>query len=139
MKTAGPHARHRPASRRRRLAARGSDGCTAADAFAVLWSALADVIGPTATAALIQRSIKRAVADGSELNDLVISCERFAYTYSLPRSWSAAATVPPASLVRLVEELWPMLVQLTGSVVVRRLREQPVLRRCGLVPEELHR
>jgi hypothetical protein len=112
-------------------------GCIAADAFALLWTTLADVIGPTATAALMQRSVKRASADEPELMDLVIAREQFSYTYHVPRSWTAMAPAPPAALARVGRELWPLLVELTGSVVVRRLEKEPLLRRCGVIPRDV--
>jgi hypothetical protein len=112
-------------------------GCTAADAFALLWTTLADVIGPTATAALMQRSVKRAAADEPELMDLVIVREQFSYTYHVPRSWTARTPAPPAALARVGRELWPLLMELTGLVVVRRLEKEPLLRRCGVIPGDV--
>jgi hypothetical protein len=111
--------------------------CTASEAFEVLWLALADVLGPTATAALMQRSVKRAAATAPELVDLVIAREQFMYTYTLPASWKRTAAAPAAALQQVVHQLWPLLSQLTGSVVLQRLRQDPVLRRCGVIPEDV--
>ena len=111
--------------------------CPAAEMFALLWSTLADVIGPTATAALMQRSVKRAAAAQPELRQLVITREQFDYIYTLPKSWARPAVDSRAALAPVVKELWPLLSELTGTVVVRRLREVPQLRRCGIIPEEV--
>ena len=140
MKTARRPARQRSARPRRGTSRHrdpGAPPCTASDAFAALWTTLADVIGPTATAALIQRSAKRAAHDSPELRDLVITRDRFAYTYAVPRAWKEASTAPPAALTRVVRELWPVLSELTGTVVVRRLRDEPLLRRCGVIPQDV--
>jgi hypothetical protein len=104
--------------------------------FDLLWATLTDVIGPTATAALLQRSIKRAAADQPELLELVISREQFDYTYTLPTSWTQTDTAPRSALTRVVRELWPLLADLTGQVVVRRLGDVPLLRQCGVIPKD---
>jgi hypothetical protein len=141
VKTGRPHARHRPTipprePSRLRQTAREDRACTASAVFEVLWGSLADVIGPTATAALIQRSVKRASADQPELHDVVIARDRFVYTYSLPTSWSQTADAPTSALKQVLRHLWPLLSELTGSVVVRRLEQDPFLRRCGVIPED---
>ena len=110
--------------------------CTTSALFDVLWSELADVIGPTATAALMQRSVKRALPREPELGDLVIGRDGFMYTYRTPPSWSEAQTTSRAALAHVVAELWPLLSELTGGVVTRRLRNQPLLRQCGVIPGE---
>ena len=129
MGMAGQHPRQRSTARRRA-------GCRAADVFDALWAALADVIGPTATAALMQRSVKRASASEPELQHLLISREQFTYKYSLPASWGDAEAGARPALRQVVRELVPLLAELTGPVVVRRLREDPLLRRCGVIPQD---
>jgi hypothetical protein len=110
--------------------------CTASELFDVLWATLTDVIGPTATAALLQRSIKRAAADQPELRELVIGRDQFVYTYTVPRSWTRPEVTSLPALKRMMHELWPLLSDLTGPVVVRRLRDEPQLRRCGVIPKD---
>jgi hypothetical protein len=127
------HSRQRSTARR----PAGPDaGCRAADVFDALWAALADVIGPTATAALVQRSVKRAAASEPELQHLLISREQFIYKYSLPASWGDAEADARPALRQVVRELVPLLAELTGPVVVRRLRQDPLLRRCGVIPQD---
>jgi hypothetical protein len=110
--------------------------CTAARAFDALWLTLVDVLGHTATAALLQRSIKRAAADAPELSDVMITREQFAYRYTLPASWEHANATTPAVVQPIVRHLWPLLAELTGSVVVRRLRQNSVLQTCGVIPKD---
>jgi hypothetical protein len=114
-----------------------SGPCTAARAFEVLWATLADVLGHTATAALLQRSIKRAAADVPELTSVAITREQFAYQYTLPDSWTHADATGPAAVQPIVRALWPLLAELTGSVVIERLRQNPVLRTCGVIPKDV--
>ena len=139
MKNAPRHARSRPAARPARVAPLSAPPpaipCTAADAFVALWATLTEVIGPTATAALVQRSVKRATADAADLRDLVIARDQFVYTYTLPESWKQTAAAPTAALQHVIRHLWPLLSELTGPVVLQRLRQDPVLQRCGVIPE----
>ena len=97
---------------------------------------MADIIGPTATAALLQRSLKQAAAAAPELREVVIARDQFVYSYRLPASWSHTAADTTASLKHMVRSLWPLLSDLTGSVIVRRLQQDPLLGRCGVIPED---
>ena len=119
-----------------RSAAARANACTASELFGALWVTLVDVLGPTATATLLQRSIKRAEQKRSDLEGLTISHEHFTYTYSVPRSWARAGEEPIAALRQVIEELWPLLSELTGTVVLRRLRGIPNLERCGVIPKD---
>jgi hypothetical protein len=110
--------------------------CVTSELFDILWVTLADVIGPTATAALLQRSVKRAAARHPELRDVVIRREQFDYAYTLPASWTEPQDTARAALTQMVRELWPLLSELTGHVLVRRLHEVPMLRQCGVIPQD---
>lgn len=110
--------------------------CRAADLFDVVWVTLVDVIGPTAAAALLERSVRRAAVTHAELRQLTITRQEFEYAYTLPESWSRIGPDAEAALRRLLEELWPLLLELTGPVVVRRLRDVPLLQQCGVLPED---
>jgi hypothetical protein len=110
--------------------------CTASELFELLWSTLADMIGSTATAALLQRSIKRAAEQKVDLHGLAIVREQFGYRYTVPESWSTHEDRPVQALRQLVRELWPILSDLTGPIISRRLRQVPLLVRCGLIPED---
>ena len=142
MKTARRHARHRslpgpPATAALASVADPDDRpCTPSQIFEALWQSLADVIGPTATAALLQRSVKRASAQEPGLDELVIARDQFAYKYTLPSSWSRATAESAPAIKQVLRHLWPLLSELTGPVVVRRLEQDPFLRRCGVIPED---
>src|SRR4051794_14580074 len=90
----------------------------AAQAFAVLWSALHEVMGSAATAALLRRAAKHGSDRAPELGHLVVTRERFEYRYEVPSAWAQQS---PDALVVLLSELRPLLAELTGPVVLRRL------------------
>jgi hypothetical protein len=130
------HVKRPPAPARRRKPISTRQACTAAALFDALWQTLADVIGPTASATLLQRSLKRAALTRPEVAGIVISRDGFTYTYTVPSFWSEDRDDAVAALRHVVRELWPLLIELTGSVVVRRLREVAMLTTCGVLPED---
>ena len=116
-------------------------GLSAAALFTLLWEGLADVLGTAATAVLVRRAARRAAPRNPELAELAISRENLEYRFTLPRAWTeradaanAAAAADAHALRELVGELRPLLVELTGPVVVRRLAQIPALRERGIVP-----
>ena len=102
--------------------------------FIVLWEALADILGTAAAATLMRRAAQRAVPRWPELAALSITRESLDYCYRVPSAWNDAAPDPPAALCDLTRELWSLLVDLTGPVVVTRLAQVPELRERGMVP-----
>jgi hypothetical protein len=114
----------------------GPHACTASELFELLWATLADMIGSTATAALMQRAIKRAAEQKVDLNGLSIVREQFGYRYTVPEPWTTKGDRPVAALRHLVQELLPILEELTGPILTRRLRQVPLLVRCAVVPED---
>ena len=111
-----------------------ADELSLAALFRLVWEALADVLGTAATATLLRRAARAAVRRRTELNELVISCENLEYRYTLPAGWRNGG--PPGALRELVAELRPLLVELTGPVVYRRLERIPALRERGIIPPE---
>lgn len=111
---------------------------TAADLFQRLWDELVSLLGTTATATVLRRSIKRAAARVPELGAIRIERDGLEYTYAVPSSWrqpehGAAIT----ALQRLYsEELDPLLRELTGAVVRRRLARIPELAATAVPFEE---
>ena len=101
--------------------------CDAAALFNLLWLALSDLLGTAATATLIRRSIKRAAVRAPELLTIAVSRERFEYRCALPPGWNHAQ-----GLRELARELGPLLFELTGPVVIQRLRGIPELERSGV-------
>ena len=116
---------------------RPTDGAhlSAANIFGIIWRALADILGTAAAATLLRRAARRALPRWPELSTLSIRRESLEYYYTVPSAWNDPAPDPPRALCELARELWTLLVELTGSVVVNRLAQIPELRDRGIVPE----
>jgi hypothetical protein len=99
--------------------------------FAIVWEALAEVLGTAAVAAIVRRAAGRAATLSPELIDLVIVRENLEYRYIVPELWWQRAE--PIALRLLVAEIGRLLVELTGTVVIRRLEQIPELCARGLV------
>jgi hypothetical protein len=129
-------------SRRVRGSARPSGAAAGAELsiaalFTLVWEALADVLGTAATATLLRRAARRAAPRCAELTELAITREKLEYRYRLPSAWADGAGGKPVALRELVAELRPLLVELTGPVVFRRLERIPELRKSGIIaPQE---
>jgi hypothetical protein len=106
-----------------------------ADLFTILWLGLADILGTAAAATLLRRAAQRAVLGCPELTELVITRESLEYRYAVPSAWNDSTSTPPQALRELTRELWTLLIDLTGVVVVNRLAQIPDLRDRGIVPE----
>jgi hypothetical protein len=111
----------------------GAVEIAAAALFEIVWQTLADVLGTAAVAAIVRRAVGRAAADCPELVDLVVLRQDLDYRYTLPLAWSQKVAYRPRALRLLVAEIGRLLVELTGTVVIRRLEEIPELRASGLV------
>lgn len=108
---------------------------TAGALFAILWDALADILGTAAAATLLRRAARRAAPRWPELAGLSIRHEALEYRYAVPPAWDTPAPRdPPYALCALAEELWTLLRALTGTVVVHRLGQIAELRDQGIVP-----
>ena len=108
--------------------------CRPVDLFRLLWTTLCDVIGSAATATLIRRSSERAAPRHPNLARVRIERVAFDYRYLLPSDWDDDASAPSLAALRgLLCELHPLLVEMTGPVVVRRLAAIPELRDRRLV------
>jgi hypothetical protein len=107
---------------------------SAAELFTILWLGLADILGTAAAATLLRRATQRAVLGYPELAELMITRESLEYSYVVPAAWNDSKAPSPPALCELARELWPFLIDLTGSVVVNRLAQIPALRDRGIVP-----
>lgn len=104
-----------------------------ADLFALLWGSLADLLGTAATAALLRRAAKRGELDCPELGRMVIAMNGLSYHYQLPESWVRQGDDQAVTaLRRLALELRPLLIELAGPVVIRRLDRLTPLREHGI-------
>lgn len=115
---------------------RGGQGETASELFVLLWNALTEMMGSPAAATLIRRAAKRARSSSARLEGFSISMVRFDYQYTLPASWAGTSEDSLDALRALTSELQPILAELTGPVVLRRLRGIPEVERRGLFPDE---
>ena len=104
--------------------------------FAILWEALADLLGTAATATLLRRAARRAAFRCPELSRLLIVRERLEYSYSVDPAWSERQATVPLALRELLAELRPLLVEMTGQIVVRHLQQIPELSAALDVPSE---
>jgi quercetin 2,3-dioxygenase len=100
--------------------------------FDKLWDSLVDVLGTAATATIVSRAAHRALPRCPELGELAIARVDREYGYLLPRSFDRPDG-PPASMRALLDEIQPLLVELTGQVVLRRLERVPELREWATV------
>jgi len=107
---------------------------SSADLFGILWRGLADILGTAAAATLLRRSAQRALPNWPELAALCIVRERLEYRYNLPANWEQPLPKRPGALAEVACELWPLLIDLTGSVVIQRLAKIPELRHHGMLP-----
>jgi hypothetical protein len=112
-----------------------SGGPSSAELFDILWRSLADILGTAAAAALLRRAAQRALPRWPELTALCITRERLEYRYSVPSSWDQPVRQRSGALSEIARALWPLLTDLTGSVVVQRLAQIPELRDSGILPQ----
>src|SRR6267378_6606724 len=98
--------------------------------FDVLWGALVELLGSPATATLLRRSARRRLGDFPELVELAITRKDFEYTYAVPADWKHANERSNAALQALVQDLCCLLLELTGPVVLRRLKTSSQLAKC---------
>lgn len=110
--------------------------CDPAQLFTQIWLTLTDLLGSAATATLLRRSLRRAALTVPELQRIEITRERFEYRFAIPPAWHQGE-VPPDALRALARELQPLLIELTGPVVLNRLRSDPELSRCQVFPLEI--
>jgi hypothetical protein len=110
----------------------GTEG-SSATLFALAWSALAEVLGSAAVAAIVRRAAQRAAAESPELIELVILREDLEYRYTLPHGWSHETESGLIALRVLVTEIGRLLLELTGTVLIRPLEQIPELAAAGLV------
>jgi hypothetical protein len=101
--------------------------------FAVLWGALADLLGTAAAATLLRRAVQRASKQHPELSDLAIVRESLEYRYALPSSWKDGTGGTRHAFGHLVAELLPLLEELTGPLVIRHLAKIAELREHGII------
>ena len=101
--------------------------------FAMLWDALANLIGTAATATLVRRAAQRAVLRCPELGELIIVRTELDYTYTPPPAWKEGQGAATPALRELSTELQTLLIDSTGPIAVKHLERIPELRPLGFV------
>jgi hypothetical protein len=104
--------------------------------FTLICEALADLLGSAAAATLLRRAARRAATRDPELAEVTIVRDNLEYRYTLPPTWNDANAGTRRALRCLVGELLPLLVELTGPVVVSHLAQIPELRERGIIPPQ---
>lgn len=106
---------------------------TAADLFGLLWRSLSDLLGSATTATLLRRSRNAVAGRAPDLADLQIDREGLEYRYRLPPSWSAPDDRAVSTVRDIVGELRPLLMELTGEVILSQLDANPAFARSGII------
>ena len=91
--------------------------------YALLYETLSEVIGRTATEALLRRAVRRAGSQHPEFAALAPP------RGGAPIEWWTDARRGMSYLRAVMRELWPLLIEITGPVVVAQLE------RRGVVPD----
>jgi hypothetical protein len=112
------------------------DPPTTSDLFTILWDAMADVLGTAATAMLLKRAARRAVVRSPELAELIIQRQGLVYTYTCPTGWNGRSVGPPPALRELIGELRPLLLEMTGALVIKHLEQFLELRELLLLASQ---
>jgi len=97
---------------------------TTSGLFTMLWDALADLLATAATAALLKRAARRAAARSPELLELAIQRQGLDYGCTCPSGWSdRSGGGTPLALRGLIGELRPLLIEMTGQLVIQHLEQ----------------
>ncbi|MEK7284290.1 MAG: helix-turn-helix transcriptional regulator [Chloroflexota bacterium] len=107
---------------------RDTDG-SVPDLYALLHETLSEVIGGTATEVLLHRALLHASSHDPELAALA----RQSTESGAPLQWWTDGRRGMRYLRAVLRELWRLLIEITGPVVVARLE------RRGLVPDSVPR
>jgi hypothetical protein len=97
---------------------------------------MADILGTGATATLLRRAIRKAAKRRPNLKGLTIRKEALKYAFTVPDSWNEPQTTAMDALRDVTRELRPMLAELTGRVVLRRLEKLELLREHHIMTEK---
>src|SRR5258708_23458702 len=85
---------------------------TPSEIFNVLWGALVEILGSSATATLLRRGAKRRLGDFPELGALAITRKGFEYACAGPADWKPANKRADAALQALLHDLCYFLLVL---------------------------
>lgn len=107
------------------LPAERETGGSVREIYGLMHETLSEVIGRTATEALLRRALRRASSKDPELAALA----RKSAEGGTPVQWWTDGRHGMRYLRAVMRELWPLLIEITGPVVVARLE------RRGIAPD----
>lgn len=106
---------------------------TAADVFGLLWRSLSDLLGSATTATLLRRSRNAVARRLPSAAELMIDRDGLVYRYTLPPPWSEVAGEGLDVMRALADELRPLLMELTGGMILDQLDGIAGFRDNGIV------
>jgi hypothetical protein len=106
---------------------------TPARLFELLWRTLSEMLGSATTATLLRRSVSARASRSPGLAGVRIQRQGLQYGYTLPASWTHPGEEGSQALRDLIAELRPVLMELTGALVLKRLDAVPEFRDSGII------
>ena len=97
-------------------------GGSVSGTYELLRETLGEVIGRTATEALLRRALRRAISRNADLGQLA----RGNAAGGGPAEWWNDGRGGTRYLGAVMRELWPLLIEITGPVVVARLERRGI-------------
>lgn len=97
-------------------------GGSVREIYGLLHDTLSEVIGRTATEALMRRALRRASSQDPDLGALV----RRSAAGDAPTQWWSDERRGMRYLGAVMRELWPLLIEITGPIVVARLERRGI-------------
>jgi hypothetical protein len=104
------------------------EAVSAASLFALIWDTLCDVMGSAATATVVRRSQRVALLGHAATAAIGVSRTGLDYAYRVPESWNVPGEVALDELRAFLTALVILLRELTGTIVIRRLKAVPQFR-----------
>ena len=101
---------------------------TVSEVFGAIWTELRGTMGSAPTAALLRRAIVISRDSNPCLSNITIEKTSRDYSYNIPQEISES---PGAcdEMDRFIDTVLSILSQLTGSVLVRQLLENPTIKK----------
>jgi hypothetical protein len=100
----------------------------------LVWESLLDVLGSATAATLVRRAVARGVARAPGLKELTVVREGLEYRCVLPPAWLESNV--DGDLRVVATELGALLRELTGDVILSRLRSIPEVKAARLFVTE---
>jgi DNA-binding CsgD family transcriptional regulator len=97
-------------------------GGSVREIYDLLHETLSEVVGRTATEALLRRAVRRASSQDPDLDALA----RKGADEGAPVQWWTDERRGMRYLRTVMRELWPLLIEITGPVVVARLERRGI-------------